>query len=49
LARQEANGRSHSADEGRWLALERREVERAIEMASLARAHDRSISEDISL
>jgi hypothetical protein len=49
LGRQEANGRSHSADEGRWLALERREVERAIEMSRSARAHDRSIGEDISL
>jgi len=49
LARQDANGRSLSADEGRWLALERREVERAIDMASPARARERSIGEDIGL
>ena len=49
LARREAKVQSRSADEGRWLALERREVERAIEMASPARASERSIGEDIGL
>jgi hypothetical protein len=49
LARQEAKVESRSAGSERWLALERREVERAIDMARPARARKRSIGEDIGL
>jgi hypothetical protein len=49
LARQEAKVESRNAEPERWLALERREVERAINMARPARASERSIGEDIAL
>ena len=49
LARREAKVESRNAEPERWLALERREVERAIEMARPGRARERSIGEDIGL
>jgi hypothetical protein len=49
LAHREAKVESRNAYEGRWLALERREVERAIDMARPARAREHSIGEDIGL